>query len=142
MYVWSSHIAEYGSTGQGCQSCLWSAVYFSVQDKVDLKTHATLQRFTFQYSSEVCVAHRIKTPHDYDSRPTLGGFRRPICLLGVCGLVNHLIHSSSSAGGCPHPPRARSHNPTATRSAKEVPTPPPAVLFSVGLRSSPAYLAF
>ena len=25
MYVWSSHIAEYGSTGQGCQSCSWSA---------------------------------------------------------------------------------------------------------------------
>ena len=24
-YVWSSHIAEYGSTGQGCQSCSWSA---------------------------------------------------------------------------------------------------------------------
>ena len=24
MYVWSSHIAEYGSTGQGCQSCTWS----------------------------------------------------------------------------------------------------------------------
>ena len=25
MYVWSSHIAEYGSTGYGCQSCSWSA---------------------------------------------------------------------------------------------------------------------
>ena len=25
MYVWSSHIAEYGSTGKGCQSCSWSA---------------------------------------------------------------------------------------------------------------------
>ena len=25
MYVWSSHVAEYGSTGQGCQSCSWSA---------------------------------------------------------------------------------------------------------------------
>ena len=25
IYVWSSHIAEYGSTGQGCQSCSWSA---------------------------------------------------------------------------------------------------------------------
>ena len=25
MYVWSSHIAEYGSTGQGFQSCSWSA---------------------------------------------------------------------------------------------------------------------
>ena len=25
MYVWSSHIVEYGSTGQGCQSCSWSA---------------------------------------------------------------------------------------------------------------------
>ena len=25
MYVWSSYIAEYGSTGQGCQSCSWSA---------------------------------------------------------------------------------------------------------------------
>ena len=25
MYVWSSHIAEYGSTGIGCQSCTWSA---------------------------------------------------------------------------------------------------------------------
>ena len=24
MYVWSSHIAEYGSTGKGCQSCPWS----------------------------------------------------------------------------------------------------------------------
>ena len=24
MYVWSSHIAEYGSTGYGCQSCSWS----------------------------------------------------------------------------------------------------------------------
>ena len=24
-YVWSSHTAEYGSTGYGCQSCLWSA---------------------------------------------------------------------------------------------------------------------
>ena len=24
MYVWSLHIAEYGSTGQGCQSCSWS----------------------------------------------------------------------------------------------------------------------
>ena len=30
----------------------------------------------------------------------------------------------------------------ATRSVKEVPAPPPTVLFSVGLRSSPAYLAF
>ena len=25
MYVWSSRIAEYGSTGYGCQSCSWSA---------------------------------------------------------------------------------------------------------------------
>ena len=25
MYVWSSHIAEYGSTGKGCQSCSWLA---------------------------------------------------------------------------------------------------------------------
>ena len=25
MYVWSSHVAEYGSTGKGCQSCSWSA---------------------------------------------------------------------------------------------------------------------
>ena len=25
MYVWSSHIAEYGSAGQSCQSCSWSA---------------------------------------------------------------------------------------------------------------------
>ena len=25
MYVWSSHIAEYGSTGEGCQSCSSSA---------------------------------------------------------------------------------------------------------------------
>ena len=25
MYVWSSHIVEYGSTGQGCQSCSWPA---------------------------------------------------------------------------------------------------------------------
>ena len=25
MYVWSSHIAEYGSTGKGYQSCSWSA---------------------------------------------------------------------------------------------------------------------
>ena len=25
MYVWSSNIAEYGSTGYGCQSCSWSA---------------------------------------------------------------------------------------------------------------------
>ena len=25
MYVWSSRIAEYGLTKQGCQSCLWSA---------------------------------------------------------------------------------------------------------------------
>ena len=25
MYVWSSHIAEYGSTGYGCQSFSWSA---------------------------------------------------------------------------------------------------------------------
>ena len=24
MYVWSSHIAEYGSTVLGCQSCSWS----------------------------------------------------------------------------------------------------------------------
>ena len=24
-FVWSSYIAEYGPTGQGCQSCLWSA---------------------------------------------------------------------------------------------------------------------
>ena len=26
LYVLSSHIADYGSTGQGCQSCTWSAV--------------------------------------------------------------------------------------------------------------------
>ena len=25
MYVWPSHTAEYGPTGQGCQSCSWSA---------------------------------------------------------------------------------------------------------------------
>ena len=25
MYVWSSHIAEYGSTGESCESCSWSA---------------------------------------------------------------------------------------------------------------------
>ena len=25
MYVWSSHVAEYGSTGLGYQSCSWSA---------------------------------------------------------------------------------------------------------------------
>ena len=25
MYVWSSHIAKEGTTGQGCQSCSWSA---------------------------------------------------------------------------------------------------------------------
>ena len=25
MYVWSSHITGYGSTGQGCQSCSWPA---------------------------------------------------------------------------------------------------------------------
>ena len=25
IYIWSSHIAEYGSTGKGCQSCSWSA---------------------------------------------------------------------------------------------------------------------
>ena len=25
MYVWSLHIAEYGSTGYGCPSCSWSA---------------------------------------------------------------------------------------------------------------------
>ena len=36
------------------------------------------------------MAHRTKTPYDYDSRPTFGGFRRPLCLLGVCGLVNRL----------------------------------------------------
>ena len=35
------------------------------------------------------MAHRTKTLYDYESQPTLG-FRRPLCLLGVCGLVNHL----------------------------------------------------
>ena len=25
MYAWTSHIAEYRSTGEGCQSCSWSA---------------------------------------------------------------------------------------------------------------------
>ena len=42
------------------------------------------------------MAHRTKTPHDYDSRPTFGGFRRPLCLLGACGFVNHL-HPPSDA---------------------------------------------
>ena len=45
------------------------------------------------FSTAVRFVWRIAPKHHMtmtDSRPTLGGFRRPLCLLGVCGLVNHL----------------------------------------------------
>ena len=129
-----------------------TAVYFSVQDKVNLKRHVKTTAVYFSvHSSEVCVAHRTKTPYYYyDSRPTLGGFRRPLCLLGVCGLVNYL-HPLSDASptllffgrGLSSPAKSTiSQSFWATRSAKEVPAPPPVSLFSVGLRYSTAYLAF
>ena len=38
MYVWSSHIAEYGSTGYGCQFCSWSAKHR--ENKISLSAFA------------------------------------------------------------------------------------------------------
>ena len=79
------------STGQTRED-YYSGLLFSSEQSPLKKKHVKTTYSGLLSSTAVRFVWRIapKTPHDYDSRPTLGGFRRPLCLLGVCGLVNQL----------------------------------------------------
>ena len=128
-----------------------TAVYFSVQDKVHLKKtredysgllFSTAVRFVW------CIAPKhLMTMTADQLLVDLGGH---IVFLMFAGLSTTCTSPSDASptllffgGGLSSPAKNTiSQSFWATRSAKEVPAPPPAILFSVGLRSSPAYLAF
>ena len=148
-----------------------TAVYFSVQDKVDLKKREDYYSGLLFSTGQV---HLKKKHEDYSGLlfrtavrfvwriapkylmtmteadqllVDLGGH---FVFLVFAGLSTTCTSPSDASPtllffgeGLPSPAKSTiSQSFWATRSTKEMPAPPPAALFSVGLRSSPAYLTF
>ena len=148
-----------------------TAVYFSVQDKVDLKKHvkATTTAVYFSVQNKVYLKNRedysgllFRTAVRFVWRiapkhlMTMTADQLSVdlgchCVFLVFAGLSTTCTSPSDAsptllffgGGLSSPAKSTISQPFwATRSAKELPAPPPTVLFSVELKSSPAYLAF
>ena len=128
------------------------AVYFSVQYRTKSHVKTDYYYSDLLFSTAVRLMWRMLPKHLMTMTADqllvdLGGH---LCLLGVCGLVNHL---HLSFGCFPYTPLLRlgavltrqEHDLTillGSSFGERVPAPPPTFLFSVGLRSSPAFLAF
>ena len=126
-----------------------TSVYFSVQDKV---TRDDYYYSGLIFSTAVRLVWRIAPKHltTMTADQLLADLGGHFVFLVFAGLSTTCTSPSDASptllyfgGGLSSPAKSTiSQSFWATRSAKEMPAPPPTFFFSVGLRSSPAYLAF